>query len=159
LIRSHSCWPAASSTNCSRSASTRWAARRPWASRKELRSVPRAAAARSSRSRSSSLARSSIRLVLAGRWPCGLVLVMTTNHLERTDSVRRLLTPVRSAQRGPRSAFRWQRCCQAQLNPALAPLPMTPSGPVHRVRSAGGSVFGVTSIAAAGHLPAIFLLT
>ena len=29
LIRSHSCWASASSTNCSRSASTRWAASRP----------------------------------------------------------------------------------------------------------------------------------
>jgi len=71
LIRSHSWWALASSRKCCRSASTRWAARRPWANRKELRSVPRAVAARSSRLRSSSVARSSIRLVLAGRWPGG----------------------------------------------------------------------------------------
>ncbi len=40
--------------------------------------MPRAAAARSSRSRSSSGARSSIRLVLAGRWPGGLLLAKAT---------------------------------------------------------------------------------
>ncbi len=122
LIRSHSCWASASRRKCCRSASTRWAARRPWASRKELRSVPRAAAARSSRSRSSSVARSSMRLVLAGRWPCGLVLVKATTvrnvrtlygaYLEKGAAAPREPQAICSvnAPSASRSASSWQRC-------------------------------------------------